>query len=71
MSHDTFHWTDVERIGEELADAHPSLDPLVVAFPTLRELVEALPGFEAQEGHGPNERILEAIQQAWIDELQD
>ena len=65
---DTFHWLDVERIGEELCDAHPDQDPLTIAFPTLRDLVTALDGFEEQAGHPVNERILEAIQAAWIEE---
>ncbi|MEC9374295.1 MAG: Fe-S cluster assembly protein IscX [Planctomycetota bacterium] len=66
---DTYHWLDVERIGEELADAHPDLDPLHLPFPKLRILVEDLEGFTPQPGHPVNERILEAIQQAWLDEL--
>jgi FeS assembly protein IscX len=65
---DSFHWLDVERIGEELAEAHPELDPVTVAFPKLRALIAALPGFQEEAGHPCNERILEAIQQAWIDE---
>ncbi|MFO0829052.1 MAG: Fe-S cluster assembly protein IscX [Phycisphaerales bacterium] len=65
---DSFHWLDVERIGEELAEAHPEVDPLTVTFPRLRTLVAALPGFAERPGHPCNERILEAIQQAWIDE---
>ena len=65
---DTFHWLDVERIGEELFDAHPEMDPVGVSFPQLRDLVRTLEGFEEQTGHPCNERILEAIQQAWIDE---
>ncbi len=65
---DTFHWLDVERIGEELADRHADRDPMSVRFPELRALVEALPGFEARPGHPVNERILEAIQAAWVDE---
>lgn len=68
MHEDTFHWLDVERIGEELADAHPSTDPQRVSFPDLRRLVTALEGFEEQEGHPSNERILEAIQAAWLAE---
>ena len=28
-----FHWLDVQRIGEELAEAHPEADPLTVTFP--------------------------------------
>jgi len=64
----TMHWLDVERLGEALVEAHPDLDPVSVAFPRLKSLVQALPGFAEQPGHPCNERILEAIQQAWIDE---
>jgi len=68
MPRDEFHWLDIERIGEELADAHPSRDPLAILFPELRDLVKALPGFVEQPGHQVNEKILEAIQAAWIQE---
>jgi FeS assembly protein IscX len=68
MPQDTFHWLDVERIAEELADHHPEIDPLSISFPRLRDLVKSLPGFQPQPDHPCNERILEAIQQAWIDE---
>ena len=62
------HWLDVQRIAEALVDEHPDLDPVGVSFPKLRTLVLALPGFAEKPGHPSNERILEAIQQAWIDE---
>ena len=68
MPQDTFNWLDVQRIAEELADRHEDVDPLTLSFPKLRDLVRALPGFEEQPGHASNERILEAIQQAWIEE---
>ena len=68
---DTFHWLDVMRIGEELVDAHPGVDPISVSFPDLKQKVKALEGFEEQPGHPCNERILEAIQQHWLDELLD
>lgn len=68
---DMFHWLDVERIAEELSDAHPDEDPYGVTFPRLRQMVEALEGFREQTGHPVNERILEAIQQAWRDEFED
>lgn len=74
MPGDSFHWLDVERIAEELADAYEGVDPFEVSFPKLRQYVERLEGFEAQPGHPVNERILEAIQQAWreeYDELRD
>jgi len=63
------HWLDVVEIGEALVDAHPNMDPLTIAFPKLKILVQALDGFQEQPGHPSNEKILEAIQQAWIDEL--
>lgn len=65
MSNKTFGWLEVDRIGEELADAHPDIDPLTVRFTDLRRLVEALPGFQAEPGHPVNERILETIQLRW------
>ena len=68
MPEDTFHWIDVQRIAEELADAYTDIDPLTISFPKLKELVESLPGFEAQPDRPPNERILEAVQLAWIEE---
>lgn len=68
---DTFHWLDVDRIGEELAERHPDRDPLTVRFTELRALVEALPGFAPEPGHPVNERILEAIQARWIEERED
>lgn len=64
----TFGWLEVERIGEALADAHPEADPVTVSFPALRTMVAALPDFEEEPGHPCNERILEAIQQAWMEE---
>ena len=71
MNADTFHWLDVERIAEELAERHEDENPMTISFPALRDLVKTLPGFAEQEGHPCNERILEAIQQAWIEELED
>lgn len=67
----TFHWLDVQRIAEELTDRHGSVDPVSISFPRLKELVRELPGFAEQPGHPCNEKILEAIQQAWIDERDD
>lgn len=68
MPDDTFDWLDVGRIGEELALAYPERDPMSVRFTELRELVAALPGFVERPGHPVNEKILEAIQAAWLDE---
>lgn len=68
---DTFHWLDVERIAEELAERHPDRDPFSVNFVELRKLVEGLPGFREEPGHPVNERILEAIQVGWHEERED
>lgn len=60
-------WTDVQEIAIELAERHPDVDPRAIRFTDLRQKVLALPGFDdAPERSG--ERVLEAIQQAWIDE---
>jgi len=60
-------WVDSLDIAHALLDAHPDVDPATVRFTQLREWVMALPEFDdAPERCG--ERILEAIQQAWIDE---
>ena len=69
MNGNTFHWLDSQRIGEELADAYPDVSPLTIAFTELRDKVMALDEFEEREGHPCSEKVLEAIQMAWIDEL--
>ncbi len=67
----TFGWLDVDRIGEELADAHPGVNPLTVRFTQLRAMVEALPNFTPDPDHPVNEKILEAIQMSWNGERLD
>ena len=60
-------WTDSREIAIGLVDAHPDVDPATVRFTDLHNWVRALPGFDDDPKHG-GEKILEAIQQAWIDE---
>jgi len=67
----SFHWLDVELIGQMLAETYPQEDPLRIGFPRLRALVLALPGFKEEPGHPSNERILEEIQRHWIAERED
>lgn len=62
-------WTDVNDIAIELAERHPDVDPTKVNFVDLMRWVMALPGFDETEKHC-GEKILEAIQQCWIDEVQ-
>ena len=61
-------WTDINDIAIELSEAHPDTDPLEINFVDLRNWVLALPDFSDDPKHC-GEKILEAIQQAWIDEV--
>lgn len=65
----TLKWTDVREIAIELATAHPDVDPLSVRFTDLRSLVMSLPGFSDSPDRC-GEKVLEAIQMAWVDEHQ-
>jgi len=60
-------WTDTYAIAQALAEAHPDVDPATVRFTDLHRWVMALPGFSDEPGRS-GEKILEAIQQAWIEE---
>lgn len=60
-------WTDTLRIAEALYDKHPDIDPLTVRFTDLRQWVMELEEFNDDPNHS-GEKILEAIQMAWIDE---
>jgi FeS assembly protein IscX len=60
-------WTDSREIAIALAALHPASDPDRVLFTDLRRWVLELPGFDDDPKHS-GEKILEAIQMAWIDE---
>ncbi|MBS1155938.1 MAG: Fe-S assembly protein IscX [Proteobacteria bacterium] len=60
-------WTDSRLIAIELADAHPDIDPKTINFVDLMKWVIALPDFHDDPKHC-GEKILEAIQLAWMDE---
>jgi FeS assembly protein IscX len=60
-------WTDVNDIAIELADTHPDVDPISVRFTDLRQWVMNLDAFE-DDPDRCGEKILEAIQMAWLDE---
>lgn len=62
-------WTDVLDIAIELAETHPEIDPKTVRFVDLHNWVVELPDFDDDHSRG-GERVLEAIQQAWIDEVE-
>jgi FeS assembly protein IscX len=61
-------WTDSLDIAIELAEAHPEIDPRTIRFTDLHNWVMELPEFDDNPEHS-GEKILEAIQMAWIDEV--
>ena len=60
-------WTDTSEIAMQLADEHPDVDPRTVNFVDLRKWVIELPEFDDDPDRS-GERILEAIQLAWMEE---
>jgi len=62
-------WTDSLDIALALIDRHPDVDPTRINFLDLMNWVLALPDFEEDATHC-GEKKLEAIQQAWIDEVE-
>ena len=61
-------WTDVHPIAIELSEAHPDIDPLKVRFTDLRSWILSLDSFDDDPDHC-GEKILEAVQMAWLEEL--
>lgn len=63
-------WTDTQDIAESLLEAHPQQDPKIIRFTDLRAKIMDIPEFNDQPDHC-NERVLEAVQMAWINLLDD
>ena len=60
-------WIDSLEIAIALDEAHPDVDPMGINFVDLRNWVIALEEFD-DDPHHSGEKILEAIQAAWIEE---
>jgi len=60
-------WAEIHDIAIALEDAHPDADNVNLRFTDLHAWVCALPGFDDDPAKS-NEKLLEAIQMAWIDE---
>ncbi len=60
-------WTDSQEIAISLSEKYPAMDPRQIRFTDLKIWVEGLDEFDDIQDHC-GERILEAIQMAWIDE---
>jgi FeS assembly protein IscX len=63
-------WVDTLDIAIELDETHPDVDPKFINFVDLRQCVIALEEFDDDPEHS-GERILEAIQLAWMEEKED
>lgn len=63
-------WTDTRDIAIALTEAHAEVEPLSVRFTDLHRWVCALEGFD-DDPQGSSEKILEAIQMTWLDEVED
>ena len=61
-------WTDSREIAISLSDKFPDIDPMKVRFTDLAQYVQELEEFTDDPSHC-GEKILEAIQMAWMDEV--
>lgn len=61
-------WHDTLDIAIELAEKHPDVDVQYIRFTDLHRYVTELADFN-DDPNKSNEKILEAIQMAWLDEL--
>ena len=62
-------WTDVNEIAIELVEKYPDINPSEVRFTDLHQYVCTLENFTDNPQHS-SERILEAIQMAWLQEVE-
>ncbi len=60
-------WTDVQDIAVALYEKFPEQDPKTIRFTDLHRWILELEGFD-DDPNRSGEKILEAIQMAWIDE---
>ncbi len=61
-------WTDTLEIAIQLSEKYPNVNPQFVRFTDLHDWVLELAEFDDDPKHC-GEKILEAIQMAWIEEL--
>lgn len=66
----SYKWVDTLDLAIELDEAYPDVDPKFVNFVDLRQWVIDLEEFDDDPSHS-GERILEAIQLAWISEKEE
>lgn len=61
------HWTDIHDIAISLEEKYPDTDILSIRFTDLWKWIQGLEGFEGSPNES-SEKVLEAIQMAWLDE---
>ncbi len=61
-------WSDAFDIAIALNEQYPDVDPRYVRFTDLLNWILGLDGFD-DTAEKCNEKVLEAIQMAWIDEV--
>jgi FeS assembly protein IscX len=61
-------WTDTYKIVDSLIDEFPNQDPKTLLFTDLMNMVTSLEDFD-DDPDRCGERILEAIQALWIEEI--
>ena len=62
-------WLNTNDIAIELYEKFPDIDPQWISFPDLHKKICSLENF-IDDPKNSNEKILEAIQMAWMDELE-
>ena len=62
-------WTDTLEIAIQLSERHADIDPKTIRFTDLHKWVMSLPEFD-DDPNRSNEKILEAIQMQWIEEME-
>ncbi len=63
----SYKWVDVLDIAIELDEKFPEVDPLTLNFLELKNMILGLDNFDDDPEHS-GEKVLEAIQGAWIEE---
>ena len=60
------NWLDIDDIIDALDEKYPNVDIMSLRFAELMRMIVSLDGFSAEES-ACNEKVLEAIQSAWLD----
>jgi FeS assembly protein IscX len=64
----SLRWIDSQEIALALIEQHPEVNPSALHFPELMLWILALEDFDDDPKHC-GEKVLEAVQAAWIDEM--